>query len=76
MFFLVCTWFAWFSSLCDLFIWISGNVTIIVSITHTVVYLFFFFSKQEILKQAARGSSGDNKRWEDKTTEISFKVFA
>ena len=37
---------------------------------------FFFFSKQEILKQAARGSSGDNKRWEDKTTEISFKVFA
>ena len=40
-------------------------------------FLFiFFFSKQEILKQAARGSSGDNKRWEDKTTEISFKVFA
>ena len=43
---------------------------------YTYSCLFFYFSKQEILKQAARGSSGDNKRWEDKTTEISFKVFA
>ena len=57
MFILVCTWFVRFTSLCALFIWTSGNVTSIVSITHTVI-----FSKQEVSRRrVARGSPGENK---------------
>ena len=57
MFILVCTWFVRFTTLCALFIWTSGNVTSIVSITHTVI-----FSKQEVSRRrVARGSSGENK---------------
>ena len=57
MFILVCTWFVWFTSLCALFIWTSGNVMSIVSITHTVI-----FSKQEVSRRrVARGSPGENK---------------
>ena len=57
MFILVCTWFVWFTSLPALFIWTSGNVTSIVSITHTVI-----FSKQEVSRRrVARGSPGENK---------------
>ena len=57
MFILVCTWFVRFTSLCALFIWTSGNVTSIASITHTVI-----FSKQEVSRrQVARGSPGENK---------------
>ena len=57
MFILVCTWFVRFSSLRALFIWTSGNVTSIVSITHTVI-----FSNQEVSKRrVARGSLGENK---------------
>ena len=57
MFFLVCTWFVWFTSFHALFIWTSGNVTSIVSITHTVI-----FSKQEVSRRrVARGSPGENK---------------
>ena len=41
MFILVCTWFVWFTSLRVLFIWTSGNVTGIVSITH-----IFFLNKK------------------------------
>ena len=52
MFILACTWFVWFYSLCALFIWTSGNVTSIVSITHTVI-----FSKREISRrQVTHGS--------------------
>ena len=52
MFFLVCTWFVRFTSLRALFIWTSGNVTSIVSITHTVI-----FSKREISRrQVTHGS--------------------
>ena len=57
MFILVCTWFVRFTSLRALFIWTSGNVTSIVSITHTVI-----FSKQEVSgKRVAHGSPGVNK---------------
>ena len=57
MFILVCTWFVRFTSLCALFIWTSGNVTSIVSITHTV-----FFSNQEVSRRrVACGSLGENK---------------
>ena len=57
MFILVCTWFVRFTSLHALFIWTSGNVTSIVSITHTVI-----FSKQEVSRRRlARGSPGENK---------------
>ena len=57
MFILVCTWFARFTSLRALFIWTSGDVTSIVSITHTVI-----FSKQEVSRrQVVRGSPGENK---------------
>ena len=57
MFILVCTWFVRFTSLRALFIWTSGNVTSIVSITHTVI-----FSKQEVSRRrVARGSPGENK---------------
>ena len=57
MFILVCTWFVRFPSLRALFIWTSGNVTSIVSITHTVI-----FSKQEVSRRrVARGSPGENK---------------
>ena len=56
MFFLVCTWFVQFTSLHALFIWTSGNVMSIVSITHTVI-----FSKQEVSRRwVARGSPGEN----------------
>ena len=52
MFVLVCTWFVRFISLRALFIWASGNVTSIVSITHTVI-----FSKREISRRrVAHGS--------------------
>ena len=57
IFILVCTWFVRFTSLCALFIWTSGNVTSIVSITHTVI-----FSKQVSRRRVARGSPGENKR--------------
>ena len=54
---LVCTWFVRFTSLCALFIWTSGNVRSIVSITHTAI-----FSKQEVSRRrVARGSPGENK---------------
>ena len=57
MFILVCTWFVRFTSLHALFIWTSGNVTSIVSITHTVI-----FSNQEVSRRrVARGSPGENK---------------
>ena len=57
MFILVCTWFVRFTSLRALFIWTSGNVTSIVSITHTVI-----FSKQEVSRRrVACGSPGENK---------------
>ena len=57
MFILVYTWFVRFTSLRALFIWTSGNVTSIVSITHTVI-----FSKQEVSRRrVARGSPGENK---------------
>ena len=57
MFILVCTWFVQFTSLCALFIWTSGNVTSIVSITYTVI-----FSTQEVSRRwVARGSPGENK---------------
>ena len=57
MFILVWTWFVGFTSLRALFIWTSGNVTSIVSITHTVI-----FSKQEVSRRwVARGSPGENK---------------
>ena len=57
MFILVCTWFARFTSLRALFIWTSGNVTSIASITHTVI-----FSKQEVSRrQVAHVSPGENK---------------
>ena len=57
MFILVCTWFVRFTSLRALFIWTSGNVTSIVSITHTVI-----FSNQEVSRRrVARGSLGENK---------------
>ena len=57
MFILVCTWFVRFTSLCALFIWTSGNVTSIISITHTVI-----FSKQEVSSRCvARGSPRENK---------------
>ena len=57
MFILVCTWFVWFTSLRTLFIWTSGNVMSIVSITHTVI-----FSTQEVSRRrVARGSPGENK---------------
>ena len=57
MFILVCTWFARFTSLRALFIWTSGNVTSIVSITHTVI-----FSKQEVSRRwVACRSPGENK---------------
>ena len=57
MFILVWTWFVGFTSLRTLFIWTSGNVTSIVSITHTVI-----FSKQEVSRRwVARGSPGENK---------------
>ena len=57
MFILVCTWFVRFTSLRALFIWTSGNVTSIVSITHTVI-----FSRQEVSRRrVARGSPRENK---------------
>ena len=57
MFIMVCNWFVRFTSLRALFIWTSGNVTSIVSITHTVI-----FSKQEVSRRrVARGSPGENK---------------
>ena len=57
MLILVCTWFVRFISLHGLFIWTSGNVTRIVSITHTVI-----FSKREVSRRrVARGSPGENK---------------
>ena len=57
MFILVSTWFVWLTSLCVLFIWTSGNVTSVVSITHTVI-----FSEQEVSRRrVARGSPGENK---------------
>ena len=46
MFILVCTWFVRLTSLRALFIWTSGNVTSIVSITHTVI-----FSEQEVSRR-------------------------
>ena len=53
---LVCTWFVRFTSLRALFIWTSGNVMSIVSITHTVI-----FSKQEVSRrQVTCGSPGEN----------------
>ena len=57
MFILVCTWFVWFPSLRALFICTSGNITSIVSITHTVI-----FSRQEVSRRrVARGSPRENK---------------
>ena len=57
MFILACTWFVRFTSLRTLFIWISGDVKSIVSITHKVI-----FSKQEVSRRrVARGSPGENK---------------
>ena len=57
MFILVCTWFVRFTSLHALFIWTSGNVMSIVSVTHTII-----FSKQEVWRRwVACGSPGENK---------------
>ena len=56
MFILVCTWFVRFTCLRALFIWTSGIVTGIVSITHTVT-----FSTQEVSRsRVARSSPGEN----------------
>ena len=71
MFILVCTWFVWFTSLRALFIWTSGNVTSIASITHTVI-----FSNQEVSRRrVARGSLGENKcSWNSgKKKQLSVK---
>ena len=57
MFILVCTWFVRFTSLRALFLWTSGNVTSIVSITHTVI----FFNQEVSRRRVARGSPGENK---------------
>ena len=47
----------WLTSLRALFLWTSGNITSIVSITNTVI-----FSKQEVLRRrVARGSPGEDK---------------
>ena len=58
MFILVCIWFVRFTSLrASLFIWTSGNITSIVSITHTVI-----FSEQEVSRRrVAHGSARENK---------------
>ena len=58
MFIFVCIWFVRFTSLrASLFIWTSGNVTSIVSITHTVI-----FSEQEVSRRrVAHGSARENK---------------
>ena len=58
MFILVCIWFVWFTSLrASLFIWTSGNITSIVSITHTVI-----FSEQEVSRRrVVHGSARENK---------------
>ena len=57
MIILVCAWFVRFTSLLALFIWTSGNVTSIVSITRTVI-----FCKQEVSRmRVARAIPGENK---------------
>ena len=64
----------WFTSLRALFLWTSGNVTSIVSITHTVI-----FSKQEVLRRrAARGSSWENKcSWNNgKIEQLKLNFFS
>ena len=57
MFILVCTWIVRFTSVRALFIWTSGNVRSIVSITHTVI----FFKQEVARRRIARGSPGENK---------------
>ena len=52
MFIMVCTWFVRFTSIRALFIWTSGNVTSIVSITHAVIFS----------RRVARGSAGENNK--------------
>ena len=46
MFILVCTWFVWFTFLCDVLIWKNVYVMSIVLITHAV-----HFSNQEVLRR-------------------------
>ena len=54
---LVCTWFIRSAFLRGLFIWTSGNVTSIASITHTVI-----FSKREVSRRrVVHDSPGENK---------------
>ena len=63
MFILVCTWFVWFTSLRDFFIWENVYVMTIVLITHAV-----HFSNQEVLRRwGVRGSSSESEcSWNDK----------
>ena len=68
MFILVCTWFVRFTSLRALFIWTSGNVTSIASITHTVI-----FSKQEVARRrVARGSKCSWNSGKKKQLSVKF----
>ena len=68
MFILVCTWFVRFTSLHALFIWTSGNVTSIASITHTVI-----FSKQEVARRrVARGSKCSWNSGKKKQLSVKF----
>ena len=63
MFILVCTWFVWFTSLCDVFIWENAYVMSIVSITHVV-----HFSNEKVSRRrwGARGSSSESEcSWND-----------
>ena len=53
MFILVCTWFVWFTSLCDFFIWENVYVMSIVLITDAV----HFLNQESLRRWAARGSS-------------------
>ena len=63
--------FVRFTSLCALFIWTSGKVTSIVSITYTII-----FSKQVSRRWVPRGSPGKNKcSWNSgkkKITKLNF----
>ena len=68
MFILVSTWLVRFTSLRALFIWTSGNVTSIASITHTVI-----FSKQEVARRrVARGSKCSWNSGKKKQLSVKF----
>ena len=75
MFILVCIWFFRFTSVrASLFIWTTGNVTSIVSITHTLI-----FSEQEVCETVARKNNCKLKFcsmyciWNNEGIHLSFK---